>query len=156
MTYVTIDVDGNDSDAFLNRLALGLLDLRPFWPMIVPLFIGWMRSQFETQGAFGGAPWAPLSPNYYAWKQATHPGKGILVLEGDLRQAASNPIRETTPTSLTLRIEDPKVGYHQTGTARMPARPLIFTALPAVASAQVDYAARQYVEQLLASSERRG
>lgn len=147
---VEVDVEGTDGyDRRLNQLAAGLADLRPFWPKIVPLWIGWMAAQFATEGAFGGHPWQPLSPDYYAWKQKHYPGKGLLIREGNLRTAASLPERDMTADSLTLRIVDPKVRFHQEGTGRLPARPLIFDTLPAVAARQVEEAAQDYVNDLI-------
>lgn len=133
------------------RMAAMLADLRPFFPKLVPLFIGWMRQQFETSGSFFlGHAWAPLSPRYAAWKATRYPGKGILIREGDLRKAASMPKREMTPTSLVLEIHDPKLGFHQTGTPHMPARPLLVSGyLPRAAQAEVTHAAEQYVQEIL-------
>ena len=146
-----IEVDDDAALRDLNRIAAFLLDLRPFWPKVVPVFIAWMRAQFETEGAFAwGQPWAPLSPSYAAWKAIAHPGKGILIAEGDLRRAASNPIRRATPSSLTLTIDDPKLQHHETGTANMPARPLLFgDPLPIAASAMLDHAVESYVDDLV-------
>jgi hypothetical protein len=146
----TIDVDGLDeAQKRTARLAAFLLDLRWFWPRVSTLFIGWMREQFESEGAFGGDPWAPLSPGYLAWKLRLFPGKGILHASGDLRRAASLPTRRATPTELILRIEDPKLQYHQTGTTRMPARPLIFDRLPPVALRELEDVAEEEAAQLV-------
>ncbi len=143
----SIDMEGlDDYERRLTSFVIQMLDLRPFWPKLVPLFIGWMGKQFETEGAFGGAKWAELSPAYAARKSVLYPGKGILYAEGAMRGAASNPAREVTSGSLTLTITDPKAGYHQTGTTRMPARPLIFETVPASAEAEIDRAAEDYVE----------
>lgn len=133
----------------LEQLQLFLADLRPFWPLLVPVFIGWMRDQFSSEGGWGGHQWAPLSPAYAVEKARTHPGRTILIRDGDLRRAASQPRRETTPRTLTLWIDDPKAGYHQDGTDRMPARPLIPAVLPASARRDVDAAAETYVSTLV-------
>jgi hypothetical protein len=113
-------------------------DLRPWlWPTIIPLFIGWMREQFATEGEFGGARWEPLSEQYRLWKEAHYPNRGILYATGDLRKAASLPKRRATPTMLELTVDDSGYAhgrgearavlpYHQDGTDRMPARPLLF------------------------------
>lgn len=149
MARLRIDTSGfSEAERRLAQLAVGLLDLRPFWPRVVPLFIGWMREQFETEGAFAGRPWAPLSPQYLAWKSRAYPGKGILYATGAMRRAASSPRREAQPQRLILTIRDPKLEYHQAGTDRMPARPLIFSDLPAVAAAQLQQAADDYVDDL--------
>jgi hypothetical protein len=144
-------VDVNDADARrrLERLGLMLTDLRSFWPMVTRLWIGWMGQMFESEGAFAGRPWAPLSPRYAAWKAARFPGKKILTRTGQLRRAATSPTRRATPTVLTLTIESEVAVYHQEGTPRMPARPPVFSRLPAAAQEELDRAADQYVRDLL-------
>lgn len=147
---ITVRVEGDEeAQRRLERLTLLLTDLRSFWPMLVPVVRSWFRRQFESEGAFGGHPWAPLSPVYAAYKARVRPGKGILVFTGDLKRAASNAVRTATPTTLTLTIDDPKVSYHQEGTTRMPARPLVFSdPLPTVARAELDEVADRYVRDL--------
>jgi hypothetical protein len=134
----------------LERLTLFVSDLRPFWPLVVPLFIEWMREQFESEGAFAGNPWAPLAPAYEAYKAVKYPGKPILQATGALRRAASNPSRRVAPTSLTLTIHSDYLGYHQEGTSRMPARPLVFENLPMIARAQLAGVAERYVREIVA------
>lgn len=141
-----VDVEGDEeARRKVAQLLLLVSDLRGFWPLVVPLFTSWMARQFSSEGAFGGQSWAPLSPAYAAYKAQAHPGKTILIAEGDLRQAASRPDRQASPRQLTLTITDPKVGYHQEGTTKMPARPLLFDRLPAQAQAELNAAAETYV-----------
>lgn len=135
-------------DRKLAQFIATMLDLRPFWPMVVPLFIGWMREQFDTEGAFAGAAWAELSPAYAAWKSSAYPGKGILVATGALKHFASDPDRTVGPDSLILTIIDPKLEYHQTGTMNMPARPLLFEQLPPSAEAELYAAQERYVDEM--------
>ena len=152
-----VDVDDERLKSQLRAFASLMLDLRPFWPRVVPLFIGWMREQFETEGAYFGTPWAPLSPAYAARKAVTHPGRGLLVADGDLRRESSAPGRKATPTSLTLTIRwrkskgrrralDPR--WHQLGTDRMPARPLLSEVLPPDAQLELEQAADEYVTEM--------
>jgi hypothetical protein len=151
MFNLRILVRGEDeADRQLRQFELLVSDLRPFWPMVVPLFIGWMREQFQTEGAFGGRPWERLSPEYSLFKERVRPGKGILQFDGDLRRAASQPLRSATPTVLTLTIDDPKAEFHQEGTDRMPARPLVFgSPLPMRAELELAHAADTYVGDFL-------
>lgn len=140
----------SEAEKLANQMASLLLDLRPFWPKIVPLFVQWQAAQFATEGGFMGDPWAPLSPRYAEWKAAHYPGKPILQAEGDLRRAASAPLRDATPTSLTLTIADDKAGWHQEGTARMPARPLMYEiSAPGQIERDVQQAADEWVDDLL-------
>lgn len=147
----------SESERALSRLALLLLDLRPFWPKVVPLFIGWEREQFATQGAFWGTPWAPLTPAYAARKSLLHPGKGLLIADGDLRRGASTPLRDAGPRHLTLTIQwlkdegklDP--GWHQFGTTKMVARPLLGDTLPPPADAELTAAIEEYADEIIAT-----
>jgi len=153
-----VEFDDELKKAQLKAFASLLLDLRPFWPRVVPLFVGWMSQQFETEGVYWGTPWAPLSPEYAARKAITHPGKGLLVADGDLRKGASMPARRATRTSLTLTIRWPKrkgrkgqkldPGWHQLGTQRMPARPLLGPILPMDAQLELEHAADDYVHEM--------
>lgn len=150
MTSWKLEVEGlTEEERRAARLGAMLSDFRPWWPMLVPLFIGWMREQFETEGAFGGEPWAPLSPDYAAWKAEHYPGKGILIAEGDLRKAASNPTRIMLPMELILEIRDPKAGYHQEGTASMPKRPLIWATQPLPVTAELSHVADVIAHDML-------
>lgn len=145
-----VTVDAHDAERRIRRLSLMLSDLRPFWPLVVPVFTGWLRRQFETEGEFAGSRWAPLSPAYAAWKSKVRPGKSLLVFDGTMRRAASNPIRSATPRTLTLSIEDDKLGYHQEGGTNLPARPLVFgSPLPPMAELELRRAADRYVTDLL-------
>lgn len=149
MSEVTVDLTGySENEQALTRLVASLTDLRLFWPMVVPIFIRWMRDQFESEGDWGGERWAELTPAYAVRKAMLYPGKSILIANGDLRDAASRPTREVSPTRLVLTIEDEKAGYHQEGTDRMVARPIIPDTLPASADAELDEAAQTYVDEL--------
>ena len=149
----------------LIRLVALLADLRLFWPKVVPRAIGWVSRQFDTQGQFFDTPWAPLSPNYAAWKMAHHPGKRILQIQGDLRRAATSPRRVATPSTLTLFIEpydrtDKTRGgtrrlnpdWFQSGTGTMPARqivPLASAPIPAAAVFEMEQVANEWVAEMM-------
>ncbi len=150
MTGWSVEVRGDEeAERRLGQLSVLLRDLRSFWPKVVPLFIGWMGQQFASEGAWGGAPWAALSPGYALAKGGRYPGRGILYATGQLRRAASSPQRQATAQTLTLSVVDFKAGWHQDGTTRMPARPIIPSSLPITARIQLDRAADDYVDDLI-------
>lgn len=150
MTNIIVEVHGGDDfEKKLAELQVYLRDLRPFWPLLVPIFIGWMGAQFATEGGWGGNAWAPLSAAYAVEKARSYPGRTILIREGDLRRAASEPSRVATPRTLTLTIDSDIAGYHQEGTDKMPARPLIPEVLPPIAVREVEEAAHEYVSTLI-------
>ncbi|MBA2741943.1 MAG: hypothetical protein H0U46_08020 [Actinobacteria bacterium] len=157
-----LDLDYEDGDvrARLQWIVAQLIDLRPFWPKVVSLAIEWWGKQFDTNGGFGGRPWPALSPGYAAWKAVNYPGRGILVLDRDLRAAVSLPDRVMSPSTLELTIpwarlkgENVDVSWHQLGTARMPARPIVFgDPLPAQAALDLDRVMDEYLDDLVARS----
>lgn len=156
-----LDLDDENVRSRLTWVVAQLQDLRPFWPRVVTAAIGWWRQMFETEGAFAGTRWAPLSPAYAAWKAVHYPGRGILVAERDLRQAASSPERDVSPDSLTLTIpwaavkgEPVELRWHQEGTTQgMPPRPLIFgDPLPPPAALEMDRIMDEYLDDLIARS----
>ena len=148
--HITVRVTGDD--AYRNKLAqleLFISDLRTFWPLLVPVVGGWMRSQFESEGAWGGQQWSPLTPVYAAEKARTHPGRTILIRDGTLRRAASQMRREQTPRTLTMWIDDPVAAYHQEGTTTMLPRRIIPEPLPPAAIRDVELAADEYVSTFI-------
>lgn len=151
-----IRVDGiEEEQARLDALATMLLDLRPFWPTLTSLFVSWMGRQFESEGAYLTDPWQPLSPDYAARKAVTHPGKGILVADGDLKRGATTPQRDAGPRSITFIINwvkqgerlDPK--WHHLGQGNNPRRPLLGAVLPDEAQMEFDTALDDYAEDML-------
>jgi hypothetical protein len=149
---VPFDVHLTGDDAYRRKLAefeLFLHDLRSFWPMLVPIVHGWMGAQFATEGSWGGQRWHALSPAYAVEKARSHPGRTILIRDGDLRQAASRMRREASPRTLVMWIDSPLAPIHQEGGANLPARPLIPSPLPQSALREVDEAADVYVSTLV-------
>lgn len=87
--------------------------------------------QFQTEGAYSGQKWQPLSDDpagkgYATWKARAHPGAPILVLSGEMRRAATDPARDQIGTLEAKLVIDSDIAiYHQRGTKTMPARPII-------------------------------
>lgn len=161
MAEIRFDFAGfSEYERALVRMLAALSDLRLFWPRLVPVWVGWMRQRFETEGEFGGEPWAPLSATYLAIKQRLYPGKGILYASGQLRQETSRPQRVVTPRTLTFIIPDfgrddgtqMDPDWFQKGNDNTPPRPIIpeqwNVALPSVMQAEVDALAEEWVQEM--------
>ena len=67
----------------LDDLGREIADFRGWAGALATEFYSTEREAFDTEGASIGAPWAPLSPKYQAWKERRYPGRSILELEGD-------------------------------------------------------------------------
>lgn len=149
MADIRVRVDADDAERRLRALALGLSDLRNFWPLVVPIATGWWKQQFDSEGRYGSGGWSPLAPSTVLYKSLAGLRPQILQATGAMKQAASRPSRQASARSLTLTIDDPKIGFHQTGTSRMPARPVILETLPFAAERELQDAADSYVRDLL-------
>ena len=97
------------------------------WESLAPTVAEAADNIFASEGRGG---WPQLSEAYARWKARNYPGKGILELTGAYRNAATQigapgNVITTTENSLTYGVEglDYPV-YHETGTDRMPARPV--------------------------------
>lgn len=153
----SITVNAGDSDRELRRIATLLGDLRPFWPRVTRLFVGWMRLQFESEGAFwgSGTRWTPLAASTVARKRALGLRLQILQATGQAKQAASRPRREAGPRSLTLSIDDagphhgPVLQYHQEGGPGLPRRPVVGDGLPPLAALELSREAEAHVTDFL-------
>ena len=97
------------------------------WGELVPVVADAAERIFRTEGK---GQWAPLSPQYAAWKARFYPGAGILVRTGAYFEAATTPggaynVIEIDDKSLTYGVEGLDYpSFHETGTKRLPARPV--------------------------------
>jgi len=83
--------------------------------------------QFASEGRAEGTPWPELSPATLRRRHARTP---ILYKTGALLRSLGEPgaaghVEELEGYSLTLGSRLPYALYHQTGTRRLPARPII-------------------------------
>ncbi len=112
-----------------TRFVSSLTDLEPLIRQIVDTLEQRFAKAFATEGASSGSMWAPLSAGYRAWKLRAYPGRGILVrtgrLRGSLTSGGGGGIRVITPRRGEIGTAVPYARYHQSGTSRMPARPVI-------------------------------
>ena len=85
-------------------------------------------ANFAANGLPAGG-WAPLDPQYAAFKQAKYPGKPTLVGNGRLfRSVASmtSSVSSISPTKAEFGTNVEYAKFHQYGTRFMPKRKIIF------------------------------
>ena len=94
-------------------------------------FLDEVGESFASRGRSTGTAWAPLSPANAAWKNSAYPGRPLLVLTGRMKESFSASSRDLIYNRkqknykmLTLGTRVPYAGYHQSGTSKMPRRPL--------------------------------
>ena len=112
-----------------SRFADAIRDFSPAFEEIANDFKEIEKKQFNTEGQYGSGPWRALKPSYARWKAKYHPGKKILVLSGLMKESLEdeNPytVREISPLQLRIGTKVRYAVYHQKGTSKMPARPII-------------------------------
>lgn len=99
------------------------------WPKVGDVIAGHLEEQFESQGThLTGAPWAPLNPDYLAWKIRKGYDPRILHQKRDMRQSlTSRPmaVEVYEPMRATFGTDDEKAAFHQSGTDNMKQRKII-------------------------------
>ena len=117
----------------LSRFSEGISDFAPMFLRIGAVFRAQEKEQFKSEGALGAGRWAPLSPDYKAWKARKYPGRKIGVLTGALQRSMTGGAgysQRVTRTNASFGLDpsskaDPYARYFAGGTEKMPARPVI-------------------------------
>lgn len=132
MNRLTFQIEGgSQTAAALDKIDLSFRDFRPLFRDAGRVFYEIEKEAFATEGASTqGGKWRPLSPVYGKFKAIKRPGKTLLRFDDDLYKSLTQP---NAPGS-TFKIEDNEADFgttsktaiwHQFGTRRMPARPVI-------------------------------
>jgi len=134
-------VGGVEEPQAMERLVAaferGGQELRDFgtflWPKLTPMLERHIAAQLDGQGTGSTGSFAPLSAKYAAWKSAHYPGAPILqatraMYEGLTDEASPFAFRQSSGDSYDFGTRGVTYSsFHQSGTARMPARqPLDF------------------------------
>jgi phage gpG-like protein len=131
MVSFTYSDNSQAVDKALANFQAALADERPALQAIADDFRALIARQFSTEGRAEGTPWPPrvgagLAPPSKRAMQASP----LLVRTGALRNSLIEPhapdhVEQIDATSLTFGTRVPYALFHQFGTRRMPARPLI-------------------------------
>lgn len=127
---ISIVIDDREITLRFPKWAARLEDLRRFWSdFFAPQFFIDIQRNFNTEGSFVGG-WRALSPRYARWKLAHYGNKPILVRTGAMKRSFTvggpgNVLRAWKLRAI-LGSSIQRAGFHQTGTARMPARPIVW------------------------------
>jgi hypothetical protein len=138
-----VDANAHGSPDRIRGLAAQLLDLRPLWPIIAKVFAGHMSEQFASEGAWGGAKWAPLV-------RPRGRGSGILVDTGRMRNTFIAPQRQISARRMVLTFPSDYAHFHQSGTSRMVARPIIPESYPASGVSDFEDAGEAWADAIVA------
>jgi phage gpG-like protein len=122
--HLKITITGTEQ---AHRVMMGFAeratDASPAFEDIKTSFIEHEEKWFASEG---DGTWPALSRDYEHWKSRHFPGKPILELTGHLKDTATQPdISIIEPMYAIFGTGDPIARYHQDGTSKMPARPVI-------------------------------
>jgi hypothetical protein len=106
----------------LAAMARRSTDMRPAWPAVTQRAVEGYRRSFDQQGP----GWPGLAPE--TQRQRVRDGyKGtspILVQSGKMRDKVMDPKMDEGSNWLNIFVESDILFYHQTGTTKMPKRPI--------------------------------
>lgn len=127
---LTFDVDG-DTQVMrgFSRFGEHVKDLSAAFREIAQDFHKGEAQQFQSAGGYGAGGWTPLAPSTIERKQRSGYPLDILVRTGELRESLSGrgkgSIETIQPLEMHLGTSSHSAVFHQRGTSRMPARPVI-------------------------------
>lgn len=129
---ITLQIEGFDDvyQAFA-KLEQRLRDLSKPLQKAGDQFYRFEKDAFDSEGTSSAAGrWSPLTRHYAQWKKRVAPGKPILELTGALRDSMTGPnspdsYRQISPSEIAIGTTLVYSKFHQTGTAKMVARPII-------------------------------
>lgn len=137
---VTISIDTIGAEKFergFNRYVTEIQDFSEVYEELYMDFTSLEMQQFDTEGSRAGAKWQALSPNYARWKRRHHPGRPLLVLSGQMKEALTQAGARGAEKTIRGREKYARfgikpdydvsriAGYHQFGTRRMPKRQVV-------------------------------
>lgn len=124
---VKIDIDGvEDTLEYLDDVRRRMRDLRPVWPGLQSSLKKYSIANFTAQGLPSGG-WRPLDAEYASWKSSRFPGAPLLVQTGKLfRQVLDGPKMDGGRSNASFSFGGKIAKFHQYGTTKMPARPILF------------------------------
>lgn len=122
-----------DGDRRVRQLLSEMADrtqgVEAAWPKVGDVIADAMTQQFQTEGAhLNGVQWAPLSPDYLAWKIRKGFRPERLRQTDKMRDSlTSRPMAVEVygPMRATFGTDDQKAAFHQNGTSMMPRRQII-------------------------------
>jgi phage gpG-like protein len=126
MNDFQVSINSDTLDQTLENFQASLADNSPALAAVADDLREMIAEQFATEGAASGTPWAPLAPSTLRKRR----GGSILNATGALLSSltdAGTPghVEDIGGQQLLFGSSVPYAIFHQTGTRRMPARPIV-------------------------------
>lgn len=130
MITVKVTVTGRDNAINqLNRLKDIVKDMHSIYKDVGDWWIKFLQGEvFASEGGVYGKRWANLDERYAFYKATKWGSVGILIASGHLRQGWNQYVTSDyliVKNEATNNRGDYYGAYHQNGTTRMPARPIL-------------------------------
>lgn len=124
---VDLDVDGDkETSDYLKDVRSRMRDFRPVWPKLQASLKSYIVGNFTAQGLPSGG-WKPLDAEYASWKATRFPGAPMLVQTGSLfKKVSEGPKLDGGARTAHFSFTGKIAKFHQYGTTKMPARPILF------------------------------
>jgi len=127
---VTVSIESMDIAPIVwkfETLSRRLPDFQPIFREILADFCKELEKQFAMEGGHLSGKWDSLSKSYGAWKEKYYPGTTILVATGRMQYLSTDPTKNVhfTKSEMIKYVPTYYTMYHQTGTSKMVARPLV-------------------------------
>lgn len=132
MAQLELEVKGaKDVRMRFRKLKEGLDDLDKPLRESIPFLRAFVAANYESEGASSGAPWAPLSGPYAAWKARHYPGRPILVATGEMKARTLSVDAWKIEGNRLIFDPDSDIWlYHQEGTRYIARRPILRLTAP--------------------------
>jgi phage gpG-like protein len=132
---ISIDCDMSGLEYQLRGMETALGNLRPVWAQVRDVLVDFIKQHFDTEGAYGGQRWMPLSPSYAAYKARHAPGKSILRFKDRLygsltRKNHAEQVFRMGENWMEWGTKVPYARIHQTGSLKVQNRPPRRVVLP--------------------------
>ena len=126
---IRITVDSSKAVVKLQGIQDAIKDLRPAADALFAVFTDFMAKRFDSEGAYAGQTWTPLSPGYAKWKATHYPGQTILRLTdrmyGSLTSRTGDTLFRVTTKRFEFGTRVPYAKKHQRGLDGMKVLPVI-------------------------------
>ena len=127
---VTLNVRMTGDKELVAGFRRAFNQVQDFRPVFLEILKDFRKTVDKTFRRGGSPKWAPLNPQYAAWKKKRYPGKGILELKGQLRASLTGTTAysdvDIEKKNASFETKDPVAHLHQDGTRRkLPKREFV-------------------------------
>lgn len=128
MQFIAISISGDErAIARFKGMAVRMDNMSPVLEWAKTTVTKAWQSNFAANGLLSGG-WAPLDPEYFAWKTVRFPGAPTLVRTGQLFRSlgSDNVAMGVKKNEAVIGTNLRYAKFHQYGTSKMPKRQIVF------------------------------